>query len=139
MSLRVDASSIDKALKRWWSLIIKDLENEIRAEILEQNLVYTGRMANSIKARAVVSKKIFRVAVDVPYASCLERGKEHVYANVDELMVWAMVKKRESREEARNSAWAIAMALRKRGLKGRYFVRQAVRRFIRKYKVMTET
>jgi len=135
----VDASSIDRALRRWWKTVSVNLEQEIRKEILRQNLIYTGEMLKNIKVRTVVPRKMFRVIVDVPYASVLERGRKSVYADVDELTRWAMMKKGESLEDARNAAWAIATSLRKHGIRGRYFIRRAVRNFIRRYKVRLGT
>jgi hypothetical protein len=139
MSMLVDVSSIDKALKRWWKTILVNLEQEVRAEILRQNLIYTGEMLKNVKVKTIVPKKLYAVVVDVPYASLLERGRKSVYADVDELTRWAMIKKGESLEDARNSAWAIATSLRKHGIRGRYFIRKAVRNFIRRYKARTRT
>lgn len=135
----VDVSSVDKALRRWWKTIIVNLEQEMRNEILRQNLIYTGEMLKNIRVKTIVPKKEFRVIVDVPYASCLERGRKHVHADVDELTRWAMMKKGESLEDARRAAWAIATKLEKEGIKGKYFIRRAVRNFIRRYKVRTGT
>jgi hypothetical protein len=139
MSVLVDASSVDRALRRWWKTIITNLEQEVRNEILRQNLIYTGELMRNIRVKTVVPKKVFRVIVDVPYASALERGRKKVYADVDELTRWAMIKKGESLEDARRSAWAIATSLMKHGIRGRYFIRKAVRSFIRRYKARTRT
>jgi len=135
----VDASSVDRALRRWWKTIITNLEQEVRNEVLRQNLIYTGELMRNIRVKTVVPKKVFRVVVDVPYASVLERGRKKVYADVDELTRWAMIKKGESLEDARRSAWAIATSLMKHGMRGRYFIRKAVRNFIRRYKTRTRT
>jgi hypothetical protein len=130
----VDVSSIDKAIKRWWKTVSLNLTQEIRSEILEQDLIYTGRMIGSIKVKTLVPRRVFQVVVDVPYASTLERGRRHVYADVRKLTEWAMRKKGESYEDAQRAAWAIATKLKKEGIRPRYFIRRAVRRFLRRFR-----
>jgi len=139
VSMHVDVSSVDRALKRWWKTIIVNLTQEVRMEIILQDLIFTGRMLGSIKVKTVVPKREYRVIVDVPYASTLERGRKHVYADVRRLTEWVMCKKGESYEKAKRSAWAIATKLAREGIRGRYFIRKAVRRFLRRYRARTRT
>lgn len=125
---------VSKGTRRWWTPILSDLENEIRQEIIRQKLVYTGRMLESVKTRTINPGFLYRIIVDVPYARIHEFGARSVSADYEEILEWVKRVKGESGEKAERAAWRIISALYKRGIKGKFFVKKAIKRFIRKYK-----
>lgn len=125
---------MDKMLDNMQDKIIHNLKKTIG----EQDINFTGNMTNSIHKHSENNTK--SVVIDSPYAHIVDKGlSSGTYVNFDALREWVKGKLGIDEENLTDVTWKILRKINKDGIKPKFFVKKALKKFIGKYGVITPT
>lgn len=130
---RVSIQGLDKAVEHSMNDLGSKLESEIKKVIHEKNLIFTGELLESIEMYWEKPKSVYVVEVSAPHSGILEWGASSVDPDWELLYDWVVKKKGEDELIAPEVTDKVAYKLRTKGLEPRRFVKEALKRFIRKY------
>lgn len=130
---RLVVRGLDKAVENSMDKLGSMLETEIKKVIREKNLIFTGELVESIERYWEKPKSVYVVEVGAPHSGILEWGASSVDPDWELLYDWVVKKKGEDELIAPIVTDKVAYKLRTKGLEPRRFVKEALKRFIRKY------
>lgn len=98
----------------------------VQREIERQDLIYKGRMRDSVGVEET-RMGTRRVVIDVPYSVYVDLGTRPYRPPFNPIYEWVLKKIEHDEKRARKITWAIINTVGREGFKPKWFVKKAIR------------